>query len=534
MATNTTSLKFKWGQVKNNAKFTDPTNAEYKIDNGSVYVATDERSIYVDYNNKRIRLGDFLEYNTLNDLKADYASWNTSTLVYIKEGDLLTKYDPTKGWIPLNDTSALASLINNNSTEISTLKTTVQEHATNLGTLDQAIKDNANSLKNQSEAISKQEELIAANAEAIAANTEAIGDNTKGLIKNIADNAAAIQKNKDSIASQSSSISGLDSRLTNVENDIDEINNELNSINDTIGDSTKGLIKNIADNQSAISANTTAIGDNNSGLTKRVADLERNLNTDGTQITGLDTRVTALEGTIGDATSGLVKAVNDNKNDISNIQNTIGNDSTPGTLKGEIKSIKDTLGNSSTGLIKDIADNKANISTNATSISNLDAKIDKTKTDLTDYINSSMQTADAMTFRGVIKSYSELPTSGVQCGDTYKVGAKIDKVSTNVYQEDTWYVGDLIIAKADQGEGEVYTGNWYHISSGYEDDYNAYLTGNANTNTVQLNGGAGEEKGSIAISSANDCLVVGLATEAVDSSSAQDCKFSVDIIWGEF
>jgi hypothetical protein len=41
---------------------------------------------------ERIRLGDFLEYDTLEAVQADQKNWSTQTLVYIKQGNILAKY----------------------------------------------------------------------------------------------------------------------------------------------------------------------------------------------------------------------------------------------------------------------------------------------------------------------------------------------------------------------------------------------------------------------------------------------------------
>jgi hypothetical protein len=76
---------------------------------GCIYITTDEKSMYVDLpvtetveidgvtsqvtETKRIRVGDFLEYATLEDVNKDKKNWSTQTLVYIKEGNILAKYN---------------------------------------------------------------------------------------------------------------------------------------------------------------------------------------------------------------------------------------------------------------------------------------------------------------------------------------------------------------------------------------------------------------------------------------------------------
>ena len=75
------------------------------------------------------------------------------------------------------------------------------------------------------------------------------------------------------------------------------------------------------------------VGDNSSGLVKDVADLQT---------------------TVGDNTAGLVKDVADNASDISALQTTVG-DNTAGLVK-DVADLQTTVGDASSGLVKDVAD----------------------------------------------------------------------------------------------------------------------------------------------------------------------------------
>ncbi len=134
----------------------------------------------------------------------------------------------------------------------------------------------------------------------ITANVAAIGDTSSGLVKDVADNKAAIEA-------------------------IDTSGIGANTM--AIGDANSGLVKDIADNKAAIEAvdtsgiatNAAAIGDANSGLVKDVADnktaidLKADKPASGRTIDDNSTDIAALELTVdgSNTTDGLVKRVED-------------------------------------------------------------------------------------------------------------------------------------------------------------------------------------------------------------------------------
>lgn len=76
---------------------------------GTFYITTDERAIYLDVaNDKRIRLGDFQEFADLATLEAN-ANPSTSALYYIANGNILAKWDGTK-YVQINVQKTLAEL----------------------------------------------------------------------------------------------------------------------------------------------------------------------------------------------------------------------------------------------------------------------------------------------------------------------------------------------------------------------------------------------------------------------------------------
>lgn len=64
---------------------------------GTVYITTDERAMYVDYTDgdvaKRMRLGDYVEYNTLTELEATANSaLSTTAFYFVKTGNMLLRW----------------------------------------------------------------------------------------------------------------------------------------------------------------------------------------------------------------------------------------------------------------------------------------------------------------------------------------------------------------------------------------------------------------------------------------------------------
>lgn len=70
------------------------------IQEGTIYVTTDERAMYLDISDsQRIRLGDFIEVADIDSLPTDGA--NVSALYYASKENVLAKYNGTK-WVQIN------------------------------------------------------------------------------------------------------------------------------------------------------------------------------------------------------------------------------------------------------------------------------------------------------------------------------------------------------------------------------------------------------------------------------------------------
>lgn len=88
------------------------TNLPSTYSEGSFYITTDERAIYLDVDNStRIRLGDFQEFSTLAELKAN-VNPSTTALYYITDINCLAKWNG-KEYVQINpDTGMTAVEVN--------------------------------------------------------------------------------------------------------------------------------------------------------------------------------------------------------------------------------------------------------------------------------------------------------------------------------------------------------------------------------------------------------------------------------------
>lgn len=229
-------------------------------------------------------------------------------------------------------------------------------------------------------------------------------------------------------------------------------------------------------------------------------------------VTQLNTAVSGLKGTAEDASTadtvmGAKKGVEEAKaaaadaaSDAANAQKT-ANAALPkagGTMTGNI-----AMGNHKiTGLAAPTADGDA---TN--------------KKYVDDEIAAKLKAADAMTFKGVVDATHALPTTGVQKGDTYKVGA------SGTYADVVARVGDLFI---NQGEDDA-TPDWVHVTSGYEDDYlqKLVISGNTVYLTDGINADNTNAQGKFTVQADSNSSV----TVAVNPTTA---TITVGMEWGSF
>lgn len=113
--TNKTPLTFRWGN-----KVTGATAPEFIA--GSILIAKEERAMYIDAPEGRIRLGDFRPVANLAALAAE-GEWTETALYYLEEENALVRWDASANngagkWVVINDQSEVLEKINKNAVDI--------------------------------------------------------------------------------------------------------------------------------------------------------------------------------------------------------------------------------------------------------------------------------------------------------------------------------------------------------------------------------------------------------------------------------
>lgn len=286
--------------------------------------------------------------------------------------------------------------------------------------------------------------------------------------------------------------------------------NQAKAVRGETNETVASVAESVSTLSNTVNGLSTKIGDAGSGLTKDVADLKA--------------ADTTIRGEIATAKSEAISDANDYTDaEIAKVK---------GSSSETIASLDTKIGNNYNTLNTAIS-NEA--TARGTAISNLEtaykaadtALETKITTAYETYVDGKLQAADAMVFKGVANAASDLPTTGVEAGWTYKVGTNF------VLNGEKVYVGDLLIAKADQ-TGDSYTGGWDHVASGYEDDHDVHIE--MTSTGAKIVNAAGQNRGSIAFEvAAGSNLAVAVSEVAKDAQSGvTDMKVTLSLAWGSF
>ena len=529
---------------------------------GAISFTTDEPAIYLDVQENgevvRKRIGDLIVYNTAAELIAEgntavsgtIGSWSKTALYYVVESNALLKWTGTK-WKQINSVSDVEA-------EFNELDKIINGDPSVEG--DTGLVGRVSILGNKMDAAQADIEALEK-----AVGSVPTDNNLYDLLQ------AEISRSTKKDTAHDTSINGHETRINNLET--------------TVGDSTSGLVKDVADNKTAIQNNANAIDAINHAESGVLAQAKADA------ATKANAAQSAAEATAAaDATTKANKALNDAKTytdqEIDKVETAIEgltneNTEIKKSIAANTKAITDEATRADTeekrlaGLISDEA-SRANTEEKrlAGLITDLDTaykaadnsldgkitvlsnKLDGYKTTweaehtnirtdfaaadtaletkLKGYIDTNMATADAMKYMGVVNSASDLPTTtsaGIEAGWTYKVGtdfAANDKINTD---EAVILKGDLLIASTDLTEGAIIPNDfWHHISSGYEDDKDQILVGStvaaSGTQTagaqVILQSHTGDDRGSVAIVGTTNSNVRVTSAVTVDNEQTGD------------
>lgn len=159
------------------------------IANGTVYVTTDEHSMYVDLNGQRLRMGDVLVYANVKELADDVKSWYKNSLAYIADTNRLAYFNGSS-WTEINDTTSLSTAIKDLRDNLTDLTTRVGNNETAITNINTEIgtKSEGNKATSIWDAI---ESLSGSSNESLGSLAEAIAKEVKDREDAIAAEAKA-------------------------------------------------------------------------------------------------------------------------------------------------------------------------------------------------------------------------------------------------------------------------------------------------------------------------------------------------------
>lgn len=485
---------------------------------GSINFTTDEPAIYLDLvdsegKQERKRIGDIIQFETMSQFEKYYNDHSnnlpTSALYYITETNALLKWDKkTNSWIQINSPSGEGDIT------IGELESRVNSLSTSVAGLNERVTD-------------------------LDSLTIIEGKGKKGRVTELEEDVAELQSKKADANTVASTYATITALTEGLEGKADA--SSLNSLSSTVGE-LQGRVTTIgtdyvtkAEKASMDKATSDANGvavaaqsaakaaqDDVDALEVTVNSLSTTLSSNYYVKSEIDTKVSDLNTSINNLTNGAVK------NNTDNIANEISR------ATGVEEQLQTSINNLSTTTSSNIEAAKTAVKAELVGETG-DSDTANTFYGVRAYIDKAMTAADAMTFKGVLGGESEvvLPLAAeTKAGDTYKIGTKMamDSLNATISTNSTdsyLYVGDLLIAKED-GSNE-----YYHITSGYEDDYNVRLGNNKEDNKVILKNATGGNLGSLKFESNNANLTAVLSGEE-GSDFVANSTVTLSLTWGSF
>lgn len=533
--------------------------AAQAITPGTIYVATDEKTMYVDVVNKdskneRIRIsGNLLMVESLADLKPPFSSDVIYFVEKYNDGEkdvyvnaLLRYDDETEKFVHLNkstDLSSVEGLISALTTRADKAEKDIAQNTSDIAALDAALKShveavsgyggritaveaqaktNAADITSIKETNTSQQTQIDANAQSITNLTSVVAAN-KGEIEGSLSAEEAARKAADkaindklgSSADVSNTttafkrIEALESKDVAFQSSLDALNSGLSTAQADIGDVTKR----VGTAEAEIDALQEAIG-SATGITGRLTAVEQLAQEGKDKAVAAQTTADEAKVSITTLESTVEKNNNDAAADRAAIRTEFANADT--AIKNDVSAIDTRLKTAETTL-----------TSHQTQIDNLGEKIDSeittAKKELTDDIAEKVNAVNAMTYKNGIAAYAELPSTGVHIGDTYVFTKDVLDSEGNL----TYSAGDMMIATGTEDETGVITFglSWTRVQTGYQVDQDPSLTGEVNQ--ITLKNFLGTSLGSITFAQPTEAEGGVKATVTADT-------VNLELVWGSF
>lgn len=332
-------------------------NMPVSVIDGTIYVTTDEHAMYVDNGNQRIRIGDFIPVNTINDLPIAGHAYETA-VYYVKTGNILARWDKTNSrWIQINKAGVVGVTLASNSPQdgnvVSEITTTTADDGTLRLVITKAKFPTATQLADLTERV----ETLEGTTSTLESAVQVInGDvNTSGSILNLIDAARtallggettyttfktigdALRSLIPQVSTLSQNYADLEPRVAANEDAITILNGDATvtgSVRKTVAEAIAEVVasapsdfdtlKEIADWIASHGQDAATLQSTVGQLVTKVSTLESSQETQDADISDLKTRMTAAESDIDD----LEAAVNTLN----------GTASTPGSVANSIAS----------------------------------------------------------------------------------------------------------------------------------------------------------------------------------------------------
>ena len=427
------------------------------IRDGTIYITTDERAMYVDIDGtQRIRLGDFVEYANWSAIEA-IENPNPHSLYYANSENILAKYDAATGnWSQVNGRVAIDNIISfvnqtaATANDVTTVKTTL-------------VDADGDTVEGQTTYASANNSLL-----------KITGSNTVENVTNRRTAAITITPAnlKESASLSTSSISnGVRLSINNKQTGTDA---NGTAVNTSVADANP--IDFIASNGLTITRDTTT-GNINFSAEGAYTDLQTTFSNAG----ALSIRLSDGEGNSVTQSRQVTPTITYGKTDTTD-------------------------------------------AVFASGIAVLDVY---TSSQVDTLIGNELKALDAMTFKGTLGTngtVTDLPTTGVKNGDTYKV------ITASTFNNQECRIGDMFIAAGTENENGVLTAPivWTYIPSGSDGSNDFFFTYDADNHSIKFNDNDGVSTAfnagtRIAFSGTNNAITVSheLVTRTNTTGTAQ-------------
>lgn len=528
---------------------------------GTIYIATDEQTMYVDTGNTsegdkgRIRIsGNLLMVKDLADLEPPFSSDVIYFVEKYNDGQkdvyvnaLLRYVDDNTKFVQLNkatDLTSVEGLISQLTSRVDNAETAISKNAQDITALGNALKAHLEAVSEYGDRITVVENKASTNATDIAGikevNTnqqtaiDVNADNISKLTETVAANKTAIEN---SLAAEQAAREAADK-----------------AINDKLGQSSNTSNKTTAFGRiEALEKQDTAFQTSLDTLSSSLSTAQADITAVTGRVTAAEADIDALQDAIGGATGiadrltkveslaqegkNLAVAAQDTADgaqaDVDALEKVVEQNKTEAAA--DRAAIRSEFNKADAAIKSDVSAIDTRLKTAETNITNLqtqtdalgekiDSDITSAKEDLTKDITEKVNAVNAMTYKSGVTAYAELPTTGVHIGDTYVFTKDILDGNGNL----TYAAGDMMIAT---GEEDAETGiitsglSWTRVQTGYQVDQDPSLSGE--DNKITLKNFLGSSLGDIIFAQPVE------AEGGVKASVTGD-TVSLELVWGSF